>query len=468
MSGFEYTDKYYSRFLKKMEGKPAPVRLIMERTFHSAVWVLETIDGISADELESAINLFVSNLRGIEFALIYREQLKIAWSDADRFLFGLHSFYNNLAMKVKKERKEQAIADFISEVMRYIVDDSASVYDKAVTAYINMMLQTLEYLRPNKFDFEKSVYGIDGEGRFLLGPCPFPYSDVPMIKLNQMMLKRQEAPSRQEINSYLLKEYQEQGIEVSSFEEFSKFECAQRVHVTTIASMLSLITEDTYDMLPEQSYYGEENPIRDLMVPIKIDKLCEMFKGRNRRIPKSGVTFFLGDPDCLLEYLVLKEIRRSNKTYVLYRLRTAFGDLSGYYDLEDAYFYSILGEAEDKYNYEVIKALVLALYASQVFSEFLPLNKILLRRSGPIPIGVFDKEPMPAEEEEIDDQLSAMWPVGVDSSSKKDTIASERCAQGPAVRTTEKELNRLSDEPPNVINPFAWYCFSRCESPNAK
>ena len=143
MNSYDYTDKYYSRFLKKIEGKPAPVRLIMERTFHSAVWVLETIDGLNASEIKSATNLFVSKLKNREFALIYRAQLEIAWNDADSFLFGLHSFYNNLAIKIKKEHKERAIADFISEVMRYHVGNNLSAYNKAATAYINMMLQTM-------------------------------------------------------------------------------------------------------------------------------------------------------------------------------------------------------------------------------------------------------------------------------------------------------------------------------------
>ena len=81
MSSFEYTEKYYSRFIKKSEAKPAPVRLIMERTFHTAVWVLETIEGVGTNELNSATNLFISNLKNREFATIYGTQLEIAWTN---------------------------------------------------------------------------------------------------------------------------------------------------------------------------------------------------------------------------------------------------------------------------------------------------------------------------------------------------------------------------------------------------
>ena len=463
MNSYDYTDKYYSRFLKKIEGKPAPVRLIMERTFHSAVWVLETIDGLNASEIKSATNLFVSKLKNREFALIYRAQLEIAWNDADSFLFGLHSFYNNLAIKIKKEHKERAIADFISEVMRYHVGNNLSAYNKAATAYINMMLQTMEYLRPEKFNFEKSIYGIDNEGKFLLGPCPFPYSDVPMTKLNKMMLKRQKAPSREELNSYLMKEYQAQGIEVSSFEDFTKFERAQRIHVTTIASMLSLITEDTYDILPEKSYYAEENPVRDLLVPFKSDKLCEMLKTKPQGISKSGITIFFGDPECLLEYLVLKEICRGSKSYVLYRLRTAYGDLSGYYDLEDTYFYSIFGESEDKYNYEVVKTLVLVLYASQVFSELFSLDEILMRASGPIPIGVLDKEPEPIGEKSIDEQMITVQ-FNKDDLGEEDSVIRERYIQGMAIKRAEKVLDNARGKHLDVLCPFTWYCLTRTKN----
>ena len=85
---FKYTDKYYPRFIRRTESKPAPMRLIMERTFHSAMWVLETIDGVEINELDSAANLFAASLKNREFAFLYKSQLEIAWSDADKFVFG--------------------------------------------------------------------------------------------------------------------------------------------------------------------------------------------------------------------------------------------------------------------------------------------------------------------------------------------------------------------------------------------
>ena len=459
MSSFEYTEKYYSRFIKKSEAKPAPVRLIMERTFHTAVWVLETIEGVDTNELNSATNLFISNLKNREFATIYGTQLEIAWTNVDKFIFGLHSFYNNLARKVKKEHKEQSIADFISEIMRYQVNDSKSVYNKTVTAYINMILQTLEYLRPDKFDLEKSVYGIDDDGKFLLGPCPFPYSDVPMIRLNQMMLKKQGVLSRDEVSAYLMKEYQKQGIEVSSIAEFSKFECTQRIHVTTIASMISLISADTYDMLPEKSYGAEDDPIRDLFVPVKVAPLCEILKRKQGRIPRSGIAFVFDDRDELLERLVLKEIVRDGKAYILYRLCTVFGDLSGYYDFEDYYFYSVYGEAEDKHNYEMVRGLVLSLYASQVFSNFLPLNQIALRMSGPISIEISNNKEQVIMEENSDNQLSV---IGRGDGDLKMAGSVQRKTDSQGTDTYDFDAaDSLTDDLPDTIYPFTWYQMSK-------
>lgn len=177
----------------------------------------------------------------------------------------------------------------------------------------------------------------------------------------------------------------------------------------------------------------------------------------------SGITIFFGDPECLLEYLVLKEICRSSKRYVLYRLRTAYGDLSGYYDLEDTYFYSIFGESEDKYNYEVVKTLVLVLYASQVFSELFSLDGILMRASGPIPIRVLDKESEPIGEKSIDEQMITVQ-FNKDDLGEEDSVIRERHIQGMAIKRAEKVLDNASGKHLDVLCPFTWYCLTRTKN----
>lgn len=453
---FKYTDKYYPRFIRRTESKPAPMRLIMERTFHSAMWVLETIDGVEINELDSAANLFAASLKNREFAFLYKSQLEIAWSDADKFVFGLHSFYNNLAGKIKKERKERDIADFISEVMRYQVTSSASAYNKAVTAYINMMLQTLEYLRPDKFAFDKSIYGVGEDGKFLLGPCPFPYSDIPLIKSNRAMLKLNEKPNPVTILADIIKECHAQGIEIESMEDFERFEQAQRIHVTTIASMLSLITPDTYDILPQKSYCAEGDPISDMVIPIKVDLLAQHLKEKDLKISKSGVTFFFADPECLLEFLLVKEIVRNGASYILYRLNTKFGDVSGYYDIEDEYFYSIFAESEDKYRYDVVRALVLSLYASLVLPVFPPLDKVVLRMSGPVPVGILEEKPKHYEEEYVE----------CDFTAAKDEIEDDSAIGSKTSNVLPTILREDDNMAPNLecyIYPFTWYCISKDE-----
>ncbi len=457
---FQSTDKYYPRFIKRTESMPAPVRLIMERTFHSAMWVLETINGADISELNSSVNLFISGLKNREFAMTFKTQLEIAWIDADKFVFGLHKFYVDLAERIVKENMEQNIADFISEVMRYQVTDSASAYNKAATAYINMMLQTLEYLRPDKFAFEKSIYGVGDDGRFLLGPCPYPYSDVPVIELNRMMLKHKSAPSPYEMRAFMIKQYHEQGIEISSMEDFTKFEQAQRIHVTTIASMLSLIKSDTYDILPQKAYCAEGDPILDLLIPIKVELVAQRLKEKEQIISKDGITFVFGDPECLLESLLLKETVRDRRTYILYRLNTKFGDLSGYYDIEDEYFYSVLAEAEDKHIYDVLKALVLSLYASLVLPAFPPLNRIALRMSGPIPIGLLDKKITNHANDTVDEAL----PTAKMEETKLELVddgSAEVSSQEPLSRDPIEEANSANLEAGDSIYPFAWYCISK-------
>ena len=131
--------------------------------------------------------------------------------------------------------------------------------------------------------------------------------------------------------------------------------------------------------------------------------------------------------------------------------------------MEDTYFYSIFGESEDKYNYEVVKTLVLVIYASQVFSELFSLDEIMMRASGPIPIGVLDKEPEPIGEKSIDEQMITVQ-FNKDDLGEEGSVIRERHVQGMAITRTEKVLDNASGNHLDVLCPFTWYCLTRTEN----
>ena len=63
---------------------------------------------------------------------------------------------------------------------------------------------------------------------------------------------------------------------------------------------------------------------------------------------------------------MLKETLYGDSIYMLYRLDTCEGDLSGYYDTKTGFFFSVFLDSEDRVIYGNIRRLVLTLYACAV------------------------------------------------------------------------------------------------------
>ena len=72
-----------------------------------------------------------------------------------------------------------------------------------------------------------------------------------------------------------------------------------------------------------------------------------------------------------------------NRPYVLYKISFADGDLSGYYDISDAFLYSVLKEGLSQLPHQNLTALLLATYSSLALpKEAVPPLPILFKRAG--------------------------------------------------------------------------------------
>lgn len=114
----EYRNQYVKRMRKRMEGKPLPVRILMERTFNTALMVLEQIEGIPFSKLTMDVYFFRKDVAFKEVVRLYDAQLELAGANQEKFVFGLHAFYNGVVSKVKKAGKQQEFAEFLGTVSR--------------------------------------------------------------------------------------------------------------------------------------------------------------------------------------------------------------------------------------------------------------------------------------------------------------------------------------------------------------
>lgn len=382
---------YYKRMQKKIAGKPPPAQVIMERTFGTACMVLDAIGSLSFAALTKELYFFCRKLPSKELSRQYEAQLELAGANQERFVFGLHSFYNDLVAKVRKNKSFPELFDFIGAVERVQIEGKTPSNANIVDAYMDMVLQTLEYLRPSKFDLDTFVYGISTGGKLLTGSGPYPYFDI--LGIQQRRVASGGKPEAvKALDMYC--PYIRQEVKVLSLPSIAKINEVQQIHMHMMASLLPFINEFTWDIAPINSYNSNIVPLLGVSSTLlNPNILSRALLRRKRTLPTNGVSFEIEDPGGEAKELLLKELLYMDRVHVLYRADFQEGSLSGYYDTGDGFFYSVLGSSTVPESAENLEVLVLAAYASQVLSpaDAPDLGALLFRDGVPLNISPFGR-----------------------------------------------------------------------------
>ena len=130
--------------------------------------------------------------------------------------------------------------------------------------------------------------------------------------------------------------------------------------------MLPLINEYTFDIVPEKTFDTVKVPFQNLHVLLDIELVSTQLKENCGHLPPNGVFFEIDDPTDEMRGVLLKETEFQGHRYCLYRVDTPSGSLDGYYDIDEAFFYSVTLESDFILPYTYLRDLIVMLYASQV------------------------------------------------------------------------------------------------------
>ncbi len=365
----DFVGKYLKRVQKRIAGKPLEMQLIMDRTFGTATWVLQLIEQVPFQKLTAGAYAISASLPQKALTRQFEGQLELAGANEEKFVLGLHAFYNNLSALIKKNHMEHEFCAFAGQLMRLQYENSPTVEKDIRTAYVNLMMQTLEYLRPDKFDLECCVYGVSTAGEWLTGPCPFPYSDRPANELNQKILSGWRPRDLFEQEQVVTSLYAKYGMNIRSMDDISALEQVQRIHINSLAAMLPLIDEYTFDIVPKKTFDTVRVPFQNLHILLDTELVSTQLKNSNTSLPPNGVLFEVDDPTGEMTGVLLKETVFQNRKYCLYRVDTPSGTLAGYYDIDEAFFYSVTLESDFIQPYTHLRNLIVMLYASQILDN---------------------------------------------------------------------------------------------------
>lgn len=354
--------KYRKRIDKKKANKPLPVQILMERTFGSAVAVIALIDGIAWEKLTFEMYYICNDIGFKRYIRLYDSQLELAALDQEKFIFGLHKFYNDISRELKTENKYYEFAQFIGAVMQLQFEKKEKLNENIVDAYLSLILQTLEYIRPDKFDLDVYPYGVSTAGEILVGPYPLAYSDMPVNEYEKILASGKKIGGPREHFDLMKSLYSKYGIEISSPNDLAIIQQTQMIHCNTTTAMFPFINEYTFDIASTTAFNSNLVPFRNMIcTTTDIEPLKEKLRRRSRTLPSNGVRFEIADPTGEIQGLLLKEMVYNGIVHMLYKLDILGSSLSGYYNTSTGFLYSITRGASIPEPYKNLSNFVLIL-----------------------------------------------------------------------------------------------------------
>lgn len=358
------------RLNKKLEGKPQAIKMIQRRTLSTALLVVDLIENIPFAKLSMTLYFYCQDVNMAKFTRLYESQIELAGANPEKFAFQLHKFYNNISNQIKKENLYSEYFEFCYRCERLRIENTnRNMVDNVIIAYMDLLIQTMEYLRPSKFELDKVVAGRKTTGELITIADPFPNIDIAANELNDLIDERTK--KKKIITTFDVEEiYSRYGYDnISSVDDMEILSNMDRIQCSTISFMSPFINEYTFDILPKTPCTGFVLPFESFKTNIPSKDIKERLIRRRKTLPTNGVIVSFTDGNILFKKLLLKETFFDNKIFMLYRFSTSQGDLCGYYDTKEKFFHSVIVEYMAANILEDFSALVLYLYGCYTLED---------------------------------------------------------------------------------------------------
>lgn len=171
---------------RKSKGKPLPVITLQTRTLSTAVETLANIHDIAFEKLSMSLYFYCQDVGMKEFTRAYEAQLELARADSEKFALGPLQFLNKMASSIQKQNLYDNFFEFYYRCVKLrLRNEDENVNAKVSTAYQNLLVQQMEYLRPSKFDFRSFIAGRKTIGEIMTREDPFPNFDMPVFEFRR-------------------------------------------------------------------------------------------------------------------------------------------------------------------------------------------------------------------------------------------------------------------------------------------
>ena len=189
----------------------------------------------------------------------------------------------NVLCRGNKENQYDLFFEFYYSCVKLRIRNEDEKIDATVsTAYQNLLIQQLEYLRPNKFDFRTFVAGRKTTGEIIVREDPFPTFDLPIYELRNALEQGRKFENAEE---YLYGLYRKAGYEIYNADDQMRIVAQDKIHTTTCGTLLPFINEYTFDILPKTIYNANSDIIHQILTWVDYgDKTIEEIQEKMREL----------------------------------------------------------------------------------------------------------------------------------------------------------------------------------------
>ena len=365
----DWRQRQVKKFNSKFQGKGTAIYVLNRRTLNTACSVVQSVEDVDFSDLTITLYVMCKDPAFREFSHKYEGALELAKVNRDKFVSQLHRFYVQMAKYIRENNLLRQFYEFVSFfVERKAPSEGRGARFSVYCSYIDLVLQQMEYLRPEMFNVNQIVVGLETDGTPICRMDPFPNLDVPTYELEQIITPRLD---RTQILALLKKIYAKYGYSgVDSLARQEELTSVSRLYINNICSMVPYIDEFTEDILPATPFRTYFRPDRWPSVKMSEPNYSELLRKRRRTLPANGlVVNIVGSKK--YESILLKETYAGNAIVLLYKISTDMGEVMGRYNTKDAVFYSPLEHISNEKLplHRLIRQVILWAYASYVCSE---------------------------------------------------------------------------------------------------
>lgn len=338
--------QYFVEHLKlneKVKKDSRKVKLLKKRTLNIALSITQEIEEIDFSELAISQYNKITNPAMQKLMRKYEFVMEGAKLDSRAFIDNLYSFYQSMAEEIKTNNQLEL---FIA-LLHLWTNRGITKHEKTNTQiivdniYESLLIEQVEHIAN---DIENLLIAVSTLGAPIFKNDPYPYIDEITYKISeeQFYLNGHGELRNKKSNLDIENEYKKQGfVNINSEMKIEELKHISRVYTNNVYAMLYFMNEYTLDLHITKPL---EVNIYNLEFPRKW-KSTELYKSslqsRKYLLPSNGVTAVFKNAKSV-NSILFKEIIKEDTFYMLYKMTTNKGEISGYYNTKTGLFYTAL------------------------------------------------------------------------------------------------------------------------------